>query len=128
MNSPTPNRVYYILLTALGVALLPLPSMRAQSPPTSLASDSALVQHLRRTDQFFALLVNCKDGKLVRTQVPAVHHGEKAVEQHFSYGALCEVRGEEGDDCLYRVDLAGTIDGPESATIRRLRWELVCGG
>ncbi len=122
-------RTVSILSILVGVCLVLVPGgLGAQASQPSLATDTALVTHLRATDPFFALFVQCKDAKVTRTSVQAVHHGERAVENHFTYRALCDVRGQEEDDCLYQVDLAGTIDTPQSATIRRLRWDLVCGG
>src|SRR5258708_3326927 len=109
-------RTFTILSVLLGVRVVLVPvALGAQAPQPSLPTDSAL-------------FVQCKDAKVTRTSVPTVHHGERTVENHFTYRALCDVRGQEEDDCLYQVDLAGTIDTLQSATIRRLRWDLVCSG
>ena len=116
-----------LTLIALAVTVLPRPAS-AQRQSVPLTTDSALVQHLRKTDPFFTLLVRCKDAKLTRTMTTVERHGEHAREHDFTYSALCDVTGQEEDDCLYRVELSGTIDTPESATIRRFRWDLVCGG
>ena len=122
-------RTFTIPSVLVGVSVVLVPgALGAQAPQPSLSTDTALVAHLRATDPFFALFVQCKDAKVTRTSVPAVHHGERTVENHFTYRALCDVRGQEEDDCLYQVDLAGTIDTPQSATIRRLLWDLVCSG
>ena len=122
-------RTFTILPVLVGVRVVLVPgALGAQAPQPSLATDTALVAHLRATDPFFGLFVQCKDVKVTRASVPAVHHRERTVEKHFTYRALCDVRGQEEDDCLYQVDLAGTIDTLQSATIRRLRWDLVCSG
>jgi hypothetical protein len=96
---------------------------------SSLATDSALVRYLRRNDSFFRQLGPCRDAKLVRSNARVeTSHGDTIVVRRFAYTATCEIKDEEASDCSYKVDISGTLDTPESATIRRFHWDLECAG
>ena len=101
-------------------------SLHAQR--SALATDSALIRYLRRTDAFFRQLGPCRDTRLVRSNTRVQAHGDTVVEHQFTYTAICDIKDEEASDCFYQVQLSGTLDAPESATIRRFHWDLECGG
>lgn len=94
---------------------------------SSFATDSGLVQYLRRTDPFFRQLGECHDARLTRS-IGNVERskGDSVVVHRFTYSAMCELQDSEGSDCQYRVDLSGTLDTDDVATIRRFRADLVC--
>jgi hypothetical protein len=70
----------------------------------------------------------CRDAKLVRSNTRVQAHGDTVVEHEFRYTAICDIKDEEASDCFYQVELSGTLDTPQSATIRRFHWDLECGG
>ena len=115
-----------VLALTCGLAAMTGGPLRGQR--SSLATDTALVRYLRRTDSFFRQLGPCRDAKLVRSNTRVEAHGDTIVEHWFRYTATCEIKDEEASDCSYKVDLSGTLDTPESATIRRFHWDLECAG
>src|SRR5258708_13014759 len=114
------------LALAVALATATVGSLHGQGQ--ALTSDSALVRYLRRTDSFFRQFGPCRDAKLVRSNARVEAHGDTIVEHKFSYAATCESKDEGDSDCLYDVQFSGTVDTPNSATIRSFRWELECGG
>ncbi len=112
---------------AIGLSMAPALPALGQAQP--LLSDSALIRYLRRTDHFFSLLAHCRDVKLARAKERvATAHGDTIVQDGFTYTALCQLPREQDSDCLYQVEVSGTLDTPEAAHIRRFRWDLLCGG
>ena len=107
-----------LLVAALAVPASPIYGQPPKA--TLLTNDSALMQHVKRTDHVFqSLLDDCRRERLTRGNT-----GRKAT---FTYQANCDIRPRPEDDCRsYEVEASGTVDGPEWATVRQIKLTLQC--
>jgi hypothetical protein len=96
----------------------PVFAQATKTPP--LKSDTALIQHIKRTDHVFqAVLSGCRDERVTR--------GNTGRKTTFSYQAQCDIKPRPESDCRsYAVDASGTFDGPEWATVREVKLTLQC--
>lgn len=83
--------------------------------------DSALIQHIKRTDPTFqAVLGKCAGEKLARSKQQDL--------RNFTYTAKCDIKPDQQGDCpSYKIKAVGTVDTASWATVRNISLQLQCG-
>jgi len=110
------------VLTAKGLNPATPSGLLGQPAPGSLATDSGLIAHLKKTDPVLRQALRNCTGEIVE-------RSKRGARTTFVYRAACQERvpASEVGDCNYRVEGRGTIDSAEWATVRSWRLDLQCG-
>jgi|SRR5690348_8733253 len=108
------------LATWVVIALACAPALAQPAAPNLRTNDAALIRHIKATDFVFqALLGKCEAETLQRNI--------QAGLWRFTYKATCAIRPRPEQDCQrYKVTALGTVDTPNSATVRDIRLKLLC--
>src|SRR3979409_468343 len=113
--------MHTLLLLLLVVTVSLSRAAFGQGTPSSVATDSGLISHLKKTDPVLRQgLRDCTGEVVERTR--------RGTRTTFVLRATCQERvaRSEAGDVNYRGEGRGTIDSPEWATVRSWRLDLQC--
>jgi hypothetical protein len=92
----------------------------ATATPDLGKDDAALLQHIKANDYVFQRVLEQCHGE-------TIHRSNRKGLHYFTYSATCAIRAHYEDDCpSYGVTATGTIDTPQSATVRDIQLVLKC--